>query len=527
MGPKEGMVMTDKGDSIATKVVKATGIVVLLNLLSRVLGFVRDAVIAREFGASGATDAYLVAYTLPYALQAVLGMAFVSVIVPVITTYLVKGEKRTAWQVVSIVFNWVILILIALTAIGILAAPMLIKLLAPGFSLETHELTVVLTRIIFPSIIFMGAGMLLTGVLNASGIFGVPAFAPAFANIIVIISVLLFAGRFRVYGLAAGTVVAFIGFFMLHLPGMRALGYHWSWNWDRKHPAVRRVLSILLPLTLSIAINQIYLAVNRIFASGLEPGSITALDFAYRLMVLPVGIFVAAISTAIYPAFSDYATKKDLKGLAESLLMGMAMVSVIAIPSAIGLMAVREPLIKVVFQRGAFDYYATQRTAVALWYFSLGLWAVGANLVVTRAYYAIENIRTPLALGMLCAVLNVILSMLLMPAMGHGGLALANSLAVTINIVLLLLYFKRYLVDFKVSRLLLTIGKSLTAAVIMGLLVSLLKVHLSGMLAGGGMLASVLQLFLLAITGVVVYILLLVALRTSEVEMIKKVIFRK
>jgi putative peptidoglycan lipid II flippase len=193
MGPKEGMVMTDKGDSIATKVVKATGIVVLLNLLSRVLGFVRDAVIAREFGASGATDAYLVAYTLPYALQAVLGMAFVSVIVPVITTYLVKGEKRTAWQVVSIVFNWVILILIALTAIGILAAPMLIKLLAPGFSLETHELTVVLTRIIFPSIIFMGAGMLLTGVLNASGIFGVPAFAPAFANIIVIISVLLYA----------------------------------------------------------------------------------------------------------------------------------------------------------------------------------------------------------------------------------------------------------------------------------------------------------------------------------------------
>lgn len=515
-----------KDASPGTKIAKAAGIVLLMNLASRLLGFVRDAVIAREFGASGATDAYLVAYTLPYALQAVLGMAFVSVIVPIITAYLVKDDKTEAWRATSIIFNWTVVILIGITFFGIVFAPWLIKLLAPGFSGETFDLTVNLTRIIFPSIIFMGAGMLVTGVLNASGVFAVPAFAPAFANIIVIISVLVFAGQYRIQGLAAGTLAAFIGFLIIQLPYLQKLGYKWKWDWDKAHPALKKAGATIFPITLAIAVNQIYLAVNRIFASGLEPGSITALDFAYRIMALPLGIFVAAIATAIFPAFSRYAAANDQEGLAKSLITGMALVSLIAVPSAVGLMVIREPLIQLVFERGAFDAHATERTAVALWYFSLGLWAVGANTVVTRAYYALNMVRIPLILGLFCAVLNVLFSIVLMPVFGHGGLALANSLSAIVNILLLLVVFRRYLARLDAIELTIPLIKALAAAAAMALVLTTAMPHIKEILQISGFFGLMLQLSIMVVLGFLVYTAMLFVFKTKELELIKKMLKR-
>lgn len=516
----------EKDASLGTNIVRAAGIILLMNLLSRFLGFVRDAVIAKEFGASGATDAYLVAYTLPYALQAVLGMAFVSVIVPIITTYLIKEDRAEAWRTTSILFNWTIIILIIITVVGMVFAPWLIKLLAPGFTGETYELTVSLTRIIFPSIIFMGAGMLITGVLNASSKFAIAAFAPAFANVIVILSVLLFAGEYRIHGLAAGTLVAFIGFLLIQLPSLKKLGYKWEWKWDRTHPAVKKAGATIVPITLAIAINQFYLAVNRIFASGLEPGSITALDFGYRLMVLPLGIFIAAIVTAIFPAFSRYAAQDDKEGLAKSLVSGMALVSLVAIPSAVGLMVIREPLIQIVFQRGAFDAYATQRTAVALWYFSMGLWAIGANAVVTRAYYAMNLVKIPLLLGLLSAIVNVLLSIALMPYMGHGGLALANSLSASINIMLLLIIFCKYLPTLKMIKLFIPFMKALTAAFLMGIILWVVMPHTKDLIGTTSFLGLVIQLGVLVALGALIYATMLIVLKTKELDLLRKMLKR-
>lgn len=512
--------------SMGTKIAKAAGIVLLMNLLSRVLGFVRDAVIAREFGASGATDAYLVAYTLPYALQAVLGVAFISVIVPIITAYLVKDDRTEAWRAMSIIFNWTVVILMGITILGMVLAPWLIKLLAPGFAGETFDLTVSLTRIIFPSIVFMGVGMLATGVLNANGVFGVPAFAPAFANIIVILSVLIFAGQYRVHGLAAGTLAAFIGFLIIQLPYLQKLGFEWKWDWDKAHPAVKKAGATIFPITLAIAINQIYLAVNRIFASGLEPGSITALDFAYRLMALPLGIFVAAIATAIFPAFSRYAADNDKEGLAKSLTTGMALVSLIAIPSAAGLMVIREPLIQVVFERGAFDAYATERTAAALWYFSLGLWAVGANTVVTRAYYALNMVRVPLILGLFCAMLNVLFSIALMPIFGHGGLALANSLSAIVNIILLLAVFRRYLSSLDAAQLMIPLVKALAAAAAMAVVLTAAMPYAREVLNITGFFGLVIELSIMVGMGCLIYTAMLFVLKTKELALIKRMLKR-
>jgi len=515
-----------KEASLETKIVKAASILLLVNLLSRVLGFVREAVIAMEFGASAVTDAFRVAYSLPYALQAVLGVAFLAVIVPIITAYLVKDDVSEAWKVTNIIFNWTFVILIGITILGIVLAPWIVAVLAGGLDEETFNLAVDLTRIIFPSIIFMGAGMFVTGVLNTRGIFGIPAFAPAFANIIVILAVLIFAGQYGVHGLAVGTVVAFIGFLLIQLPLLKKSGFEWKWDWDRTHPAVITAGATIFPLILAISINQIHLAVNRIFASGLEEGSIAVLDFAYTLMALPLGIFVAAIATIIFPAFSRYAANDDKEGLTKTLVMGTALVSLIAIPAAAGLMVIREPLIQLAFERGAFDAYATERTAVALLYFSIGLWAVGVNTIAARAYYSFRNIRIPLIMGLICAVLNVIFSILLLPHLGHGGLALSNSLASIVNVILLLVAFRKYLPSLGAVQLIIPLTKAIVAAGVMAFTLTFAMPYIREFIGIADFFGQIIELAILVGLGCMVYTVMLFVLKTKELDLIKKMIKR-
>ncbi|MBZ4688241.1 MAG: putative peptidoglycan lipid flippase [Clostridia bacterium] len=517
--------MTDSNTAKAV-VVKATGIVVLMNLISRILGFVRDAIIAKEFGASGATDAYLVAYTLPYALQAVLGMAFVSVIVPVITSYIVKDQVDEAWKAGSIILNWTFIILTVITALGLLFAPGLVAAIAPGFSPEQKLLTTRLTRIIFPSIIFMGSGMLLTGFLNARGIFGIPAFAPGLTNIIIILAVLFLGERYRIEGLAAGTLAGFIGFFLLQIPSLKKVGFKYFFSLNSKHPAVKKVAITVIPVTLSVAVNQAYLAVNRIFASGLQNGSITALDFAYRLMALPLGIFVMAVATAIYPELSRYAARGSHQELADSLLKGLKMVTLVSVPAAIGLIVLRFPLVKFVFERGAFTTRATEMTAEALLFFAVGLLGAGANLIITRAYYALDKVKVPFLVGLASVLVNVVLSFIFLPLLGHGGLALANSFAALTSVILLLVIFKSHYPVFTPGDLIISLFKITIASGIMGVIVWNV-IPIFDTLLGDTFLALAIQLVLLAVCGAIIFAIIAYVFKVEELQEIMEIVLKK
>ncbi|MGI6551889.1 MAG: murein biosynthesis integral membrane protein MurJ [Bacillota bacterium] len=452
-------------------IARAAALVLAMNLISRLLGFVRDAVIARQFGASGATDAYLVAYTVPYSLQAVLGMAFVTVMVPAITSYLVKGEEEEGWRVASSVFNGTGLVLAFFTILGLLFAPLLVRILAPGFEQEDLLLATRLTRIMLPSILFMGLGMMVTGVLNAHKRFGLPAFAPAFTNIIIILAVLLFGAGFGIEGLAAGTLAGFIGFLAVQLPGLQRIKMRYRFILDREHPAVRRVAVAVLPATFAVAVNQILLAMNRFFASGLAPGSITALDFGNRIMNLPLAIFAAAVSTVIFPTLAEAAAEKEPAVFSRTFFRGLRLVSLAILPAAVGLMVLREPVVRLLFQRGAFDAAATDLTAGALFYFSAGLWFLAANTLLTRAYYALEDLKTPVAAGLAAIGSNLLFSFIFLPVLGHQGLALANSLAAGVNAFLLFLLLWRQLPGGREAGLGRSLVKMLAASLLMGWLV--------------------------------------------------------
>jgi len=450
---------------------RAAGIVLLLNLLSRVLGFVRDASIAARFGAGTATDAYLVAYTIPYFLQTILGMAFVTVMVPVVTNYLVKDERDQGWAVASAVGNWTALLMLSLALAGIGLAPWLVKFMAPGFTDQVYTLTVKLTRIMFLSLPFMATGMLVSGILNAGYIFTSPALAPTASNLVIIATVLLAGNIFGITGLAVGTVISFVAYLVIQLPDLPRLKFRYTRRLMPRHQAVQKIGCHLLPVCFSLAVVQLYLAINRIFASQLAPGSITALDFGNRLVALPLGVFVASVTTAIFPSLAEQAARENRHEMAHLINRGLGLVALTILPAAVGLIVLREPLVQLAFQRGAFDPRATAMTATAVLYFSLGLLAQAMHPVFTRAFYALQDVYIPAIGGLVSVGLNIFFSYFLAPRLGHGGLALANSLAITAYTLMLYLVLYRRLPQLTMVGLLAGVLRVGLAALVMGLLV--------------------------------------------------------
>jgi putative peptidoglycan lipid II flippase len=452
---------------VAQTVAGATLVLMIMNMMARLLGFVRETAVAAIYGATAFTDAYQVAYTLPYFLQMVLGMALVSSIVPVVVRNINNNQTDEAWKVASITINCTFIIMLVFTGLGMIGSKLLVAVTAPGFAAETAAYAVRMTIIMFPSVVFMSVGMLITGILNARQKFAVAAAAPAFSSLIIIIGVVLFGRRFA-YALPAASLISFIGFLLIQIPALKKTGFQYTPSLDWRNPQVKAIFGNLLPIFIGTATYQIYLAINRFFASGLAEGSISALNYAGKLMNLPLGVFVSAVSSAIFPLLAAQALEKDHTQMVKSINRGLKLVLLVTLPAAAGLMALRVPIIQLLFERGAFNHQATLQTAQALLWFGPGMGAMAATQVLTRAYYALGNTKTPLIMGLSSIVINILASSLLMPHMNQGGLALANSLASMFNAIGMYVFLSYHLKDRQSSDLLKTIVKTLLASLATG-----------------------------------------------------------
>lgn len=500
---------------MAKNILKATSVVLVMNLVVKLLGFLRETSLANAFGAGPLSDAYLSAYTIPYFLQAILGYALVTAVVPILTKHLVAGHKDEASYVGSAIINLTAVALAGVTLLGIIVCDWLVKLLAPGYGPEQAALTANLARIMFPSVVFMGVGMVLTGICNAHYRFAVSAFAPGMSNIIIIVSLLFFSAAYGIFGAAWGTLLSFVGFFVVQLPVLWQIGFKYRPVLDLQHPDVRQLLREIGPIVLGVAVNQIYFAVNRIFASGLAEGTISNINYANKLMMLPLGIFVAAVANAIYPALAEFSLRKNRESLASTMKGGLVSVMLVAIPAAVGLALLAESIIELLFEHGNFDHEATLATAWALVCFTLGLVPMAANMVITRVFYALEDVKTPVRIGALSIVVDVLLSLALYKSMayGGGGLALANSLAALVCCLLMYYYLKfKALPELAQQSMLPSLLKIALAAALMGAAVwaSANLLPLSGALTktGVGVLA-----------GVAVYAAAVLALKVPETQL--------
>ena len=504
-------------------VAQATIILIIGTLLSRMLGFVREMVIAHMFGATAATDAYLIAFIIPGVFAGLVAGAITVAFIPVFTEYRLKQGEEDAWKIASSLINVSVGVLILGVVFTLLAAPITVRLLAPGFDAQTQAIAVHLSRVMSPAIIFMGLIGLSTAILNSYKHFTFPAFAGLLYNVGIIGGALFLAGRFGITGLAIGVVVGAIGHLLVQsIILVKKRGYYTP-SLQLNHPGIKRIAWLLLPFLVGSAAGQLNVMVDRILASGLAEGSIAALNFGVRVMGLPLGIFGAAIGVAVYPTLSQQVAEGRLDRLRNTFSEGIRMLWFVIVPASVGLIALREPLIRLLFERGAFDAVATSMTAVALFYYSLGLFAHAGIVMLVRTYFAMQDTKTPVTLGVLVVALNIGLNLILVRYMAHGGLALASSIAAAVNFLLLAYYLRKKLMYLDGQRIVRSSAKIIFASLVMGM-VCWLALDLSRPLFADVMplTQQLLQVGGLVLIGVFTYLVIAVLLRAEELGRISR-----
>ena len=424
------------------RVTKAAGVVGSATLLSRIFGFIRDVVIAWFFGAGLVSDAFFVAFRIPNLLRRLFAEGSLSVaFIPVFTEYLTHRGKKDAFEMAKSAIRLVSVLLVAITVAGILLSPLIIRIIAPGFvtSPEKYSLTVFLTRIMFPYIFFIGLVALCMGILNALGHFAAPALAPVLLNISIIGSVFFIAPHMAepVTGIAIGVLIGGVLQLALQVPFLIKKGFYFWQKSKMYHPGLKKVGQIMIPTILGAAVYQINILVGTLLASLLSQGSVSYLYYADRLVQFPLGIFAIAMATAVLPTLSRQVAGKDLQAVRDTVSYAMKMVFFITIPSMVGLIVLREPIVALLFKRGEFDLETTRLTAYALLYYSMGLWAFSAVRIVVSTFYALQDTKTPVRMAIVSVCANIILGVILMGPMGHGGLALSTSIASMLNLGLL------------------------------------------------------------------------------------------
>jgi len=425
------------------KIAKAATTIGTGTLLSRILGFLRDMVIANFFGAGMAADAFFVAFRIPNLWRRLVGEGSLTIsFIPIYTEYLTQRSEEETRKVTHIAFTIGGVILLILTLLGILFSPILIRIIAPGWFAEYPEkfqLTVALNQIIFPYLFFMGLFALCMGILNSQRHFFAPAIAPIFLNISIIVSVFLFYHTFKipVMTLALGVLAGGVIQFLFQIPFLYKRRITFRFNFNFRHPAIKRIGLLMIPGLIGTAVYQINVFIDTIFASFLPSGSVSYLFFADRLMEFPLGIFAIAIGMASLPSLSGLASQGKMEELKKTLSFTFRLTAFISVPAMVGLIALKTPIINLLFQRGLFDYSATEKTAFALLFYSVGLWAIAGSRTIVPAFYSLQDTWTPLKIALICLGTNVVFIAILIYPLKHGGLALATSLSSILNLVLL------------------------------------------------------------------------------------------
>ncbi|MCC6767213.1 MAG: murein biosynthesis integral membrane protein MurJ [Deltaproteobacteria bacterium] len=456
------------------QIARAAGLVGGLTVVSRVTGLVRDIVVGYLFGAGMGADAFFVAYRIPNLLRRLVAEgAATAAFIPVFTGYLAHGPRAEADRVARVLFTMMALVLGVVTVLGIVFAGPITALFAPGFAAVPGklELTSRLTQVVFPYIFSIGMVAAAMGVLNALRDFWAPAMSPIVMNLVMIAATAALAPWLGIYSLAVAVLLGGAAQMASQLPALQRQGIPLTPLWAPRHAAVKRVGTLMLPTVFGSAVYQINVLVSTMFASLLPAGSVAFLWYAERLFEFPLGVFAVALSTAALPSFATLA-KHDLAAFRDTVVFALRLVNLIALPAAVGLALTAEPLTSVLFIRGQFTPADAAATAVAVRWYSVGLWSVACVRVLVPAFYALEDTRTPVLTAAAAFVANLFFVVLLIGpvtvppdswfgrtmatathAVGildlrHGGLALSTSLAATVNLVALAALLNRRIGGF-------------------------------------------------------------------------------
>lgn len=503
-------------------IAKSAVIVSVITMLSRILGYMRDALNAALLGVGMVSDAFFVAFRIPNMLRNLLAEgALSSAFIPVFTEYLEKKKKEDVWLLTSNLLTVLNIVLIVLTAIGITFADPIVRIMAPGFIKDPTKfaLTVQLTRYLFPFIYFISIAALFLGVLNSLKKFSMPAFAPVVLNVAMIAAGLWVCPLFgkdpekQVYGWVIGALVGAVLQIIIQWIPARNEGFKYKFFIDLKEPGLRKIGKLMLPATVAQSVTQINLLVNTILASFLTGGAVTYLYYGNRLMQLPFGVFGVAIATVSFPYISQYAARNDFESLRNTIHSSLKQAFFITIPASAGLIFLSLPINSLLLNYGRFTFEDAINTAKVSSVYCVAVFAFTGIKILTQVFYAIDKAAVAVKISSFVMALNIILCVVLMFPFNFLGLAAATAIGGIVQYWLLYHFAGKLLGDLKTKELLLYLLKITFISVVMGVCVYYLNAYLAGkwnviysrkvnalivficMLVGTGVYAALLPLF--------------------------------
>jgi len=468
---------TKKPATKQTSVARSAGIVSIAVMFSRVLGLIREMVFARYFGVGFIYDAYQVAFRIPNVLRDLFAEGALSAaFVKVFTDYQINKSEKEAWHLASLVLNALAVVLSVICIIGIIFSRQFIDIIADGFSPEKAALATTLTQIMFPFILLVAMAAVAMGVLNTKGVFGIPASASTVFNIVSVLfglglaywlssggweisgdkdTVPSGAAQWAIIGMAIGTTIGGAAQFLIQIPALYKVGFRFQPALSFTNEGVRHVMRLMTPAILGTSAVQINVLVNTFFVSGIN-GGVSWLSYAFRLMQFPIGLFGVAIGTASVPVLSRMASEGKIKDFRDTLSSSINLVFLMTLPSACGLIVLGEPIIRMIYVRGAFKESDVPMTALALAGYSIGLTGYAAIKVLSPAFYALDDAKTPMIIALGSILVNAVASFFFRNWLsgvgvtpetpngyGHVGVALATSTVALVNFFALAWFMKR------------------------------------------------------------------------------------
>lgn len=500
------------------QILRSTRVVTFATLLSRISGYFRDLAIAVLLGTSLAADAFVIAYRIPNLLRRLMGEgAMTGAFIPVFTAHRVEKPEAESWDFARRMFWTLATVLAGVTLLGIVLAPQLVRLFTLSSPLrEEWSVAVLLTRITFPLCVLVALAALAGAILNTFRVFGLPAAASVYLNMAIIAAAVLcwlFGWRQPAVALAVGVLVGGVLQLLVQVPALVRRGMPFGFKLGFSHPGVRRVAWLMLPAVAGMGIYQINVLVSTFFASK-QPGWISSLYYADRLMEVALGVYAISVATVVLPVMTQQAAEKKLPAMRHTLTFALRNVAFIVLPATVGLIVLGHPLVRTLFQYKAFSAASTDLTAWALLFYALGLPAFAAVRLVVQGLYAVQDTVSPMVAAGVALLANIVLCLVLAGPLQNGGLALATSLASYLNLALHYIAFRRRVGPVEEGHLGVSFARTLAAAAGMGVACWLLQVELG--LAEVKGLALVMRTLSTVVAGAGVYLGLAWLLRAEE-----------
>ena len=515
----------------AGRIARSTAFFSIATAASRIAGLAREVVAAGYYGINGPVSAFTIAFQVPNLIRALFADAALQpAFVPVFTELLGKKAYKEAFRLASTLLLLVTMVLGAMTAFFVLLAPVIMPIFAPGFEGPILDLTVSLSQVLFPILILLGISGIVVGILNSYDRFGAFAISPFFWNltIIVVLVVLepLFHGRDRIYAYAIGILVGTLVQLLIPAWDLRNTPFHFTWSFDWRHPGVRRVFLLMLPVTISLGLINFNNLINSFFGSLVSHEAPAAIDKAFRIYQLPQGIFSVAIATVLFPTLARFANAGEIGNLRATMANGMRQILFVLVPAAAAILALSDPMIRLIYQRGEFNPAETTVVATALFWFAFSLPTNGLYLLQTRTFFSLQRPWQATALATIDLVVSALAALVLYKPFGVGGIVAGTGIGTTTAVVAQAVILRREFGGLELRRLFSTALRiTIAAAALAG--VSWLVWDALDQTLGRGLGGQIVSLTAGLGAGGLVYVAIAKLLRVEELEQMTRLIRRR